>query len=111
MAPSQARAFPALSPAGRDCSYIWVQTPRAPSGVYTVQPEGASTPFEVSTPQGGPRGCCVCHLDQDKRWHCPPSWGKGQPGQVPLVESVLRHTRAHRCSQTLCYGQERLGGT
>ncbi|XP_032738623.1 angiopoietin-related protein 5-like isoform X2 [Lontra canadensis] len=45
-----------LEPQGRDCSHIWAERPRAPSGVYTVQPEGASTPFRVlcdMRPDGG----------------------------------------------------------
>ncbi|XP_045866870.1 angiopoietin-4-like [Meles meles] len=45
-----------LEPQGRDCSHIWVRSPRAPSGVYTIQPEGASAPFKVlcdMRPDGG----------------------------------------------------------
>ncbi|XP_034499776.1 angiopoietin-related protein 5 isoform X1 [Ailuropoda melanoleuca] len=46
-----------LEPQGRDCSHIWVESPRAPSGVYTIQPEGASTPFKV-----------LCDMRTDGGW-------------------------------------------
>ncbi|XP_073738676.1 angiopoietin-related protein 5-like isoform X2 [Callorhinus ursinus] len=36
-----------LEPQGRDCSHIWLESPTARSGVYTIQPEGVSTPFKV----------------------------------------------------------------
>ncbi|XP_012859478.1 angiopoietin-related protein 5-like isoform X1 [Echinops telfairi] len=36
-----------LQPQGRDCSHIWETNSSAPSGVYVIQPEGASTPFQV----------------------------------------------------------------
>ncbi|XP_059043335.1 angiopoietin-related protein 5-like isoform X1 [Mustela lutreola] len=56
-----------LEPQGRDCSHIWMQRPRAPSGVYTVQPEGASTPFEV-----------LCDMRPDGGWTVIQSRDQGQ---------------------------------
>ncbi|XP_054362662.1 uncharacterized protein LOC123843126 [Mirounga angustirostris] len=46
-----------LEPQGRDCSHIWVESPRARSGVYTIQPEGASAPFKV-----------LCDMRTDGGW-------------------------------------------
>uniref|UniRef100_A0A667GE92 Fibrinogen C-terminal domain-containing protein n=2 Tax=Lynx canadensis TaxID=61383 RepID=A0A667GE92_LYNCA len=46
-----------LEPQGRDCSQIWVEKPRAPSGVYTIQPEGASAPFQA-----------LCDMREDGGW-------------------------------------------
>lgn len=46
-----------LEPQGRDCSQIWVEKPGAPSGVYTIQPEGASAPFQA-----------LCDMREDGGW-------------------------------------------
>ncbi|CAD7676990.1 unnamed protein product [Nyctereutes procyonoides] len=59
-----------LEPQGRDCSHIWAGSPGAPSGVYTVQPAGAATPFQV-----------LCDMHPDGGWTVIQSrdWGRGRP--------------------------------
>nr|XP_036862601.1 traB domain-containing protein isoform X5 [Manis javanica]XP_036862602.1 traB domain-containing protein isoform X5 [Manis javanica]XP_036862603.1 traB domain-containing protein isoform X5 [Manis javanica] len=42
---------------GRDCSQIQKENPSAPSGVYAIQPGGASTPFQV-----------LCDMRMDGGW-------------------------------------------
>lgn len=46
-----------LEPQGRDCSQIQKENPSAPSGVYAIQPGGASTPFQV-----------LCDMRMDGGW-------------------------------------------
>nr|XP_035969664.1 fibrinogen C domain-containing protein 1-like isoform X2 [Halichoerus grypus] len=60
-----------LEPQGRDCSHIWVESPRARSGVYAIQPEGASAPFKV-----------LCDMRTDGGWTVIQSRDRGR--QRPL---------------------------
>lgn len=46
-----------MSSTGRDCSQIQKENPSAPSGVYAIQPGGASTPFQV-----------LCDMRMDGGW-------------------------------------------
>ncbi|XP_075863013.1 angiopoietin-related protein 5-like isoform X2 [Microcebus murinus] len=59
-----------LEPQGRDCSQIWEDNPTARSGVYTIQPEGASAPFQV-----------LCDMHEDGGWTVIQSrdWGREKP--------------------------------
>ncbi|XP_039092197.1 angiopoietin-related protein 5-like [Hyaena hyaena] len=60
-----------LEPQGRDCSQIWRERPGAPSGVYTVQPEGAGAPFQA-----------LCDMRDDGGWTVIQSRDWGRPRRL-----------------------------
>ncbi|KAK2500308.1 hypothetical protein MC885_015505 [Smutsia gigantea] len=85
---------------GRDCSQIGTENPRAPSGVYTIQPEGASTHFRRRPRQLMllPQVLCDMHVDGGWTMIQSQDWGRERPLDF------------ERCWQEYKQGFSNLGG-